>query len=78
MTLNQRQVLVMKIKEIRQLSDAELKNRAQDLKAELFNLRFQAATGSLDNPLRIRTVRREIAKVKTIEQERALGIRKEA
>ncbi len=68
----------MKIKEIRQLSDAELKNRAQDLKAELFNLRFQAATGSLDNPLRIRTVRREIAKVKTIEQERALGIRKEA
>lgn len=68
----------MKIKEIRQLSDAELTNRAKDLKAELFNLRFQAATGSLDNPLRIRTVRREIAKVKTIEQERALGIRKEA
>jgi len=68
----------MKIKEIRQLSDAELAARQKDLKAELFNLRFQAATGSLDNPLRIRTVRREIAKVKTIEQERALGIRKEA
>ncbi|MFR1323672.1 50S ribosomal protein L29 [Ezakiella peruensis] len=68
----------MKIKEIRQLSDAELVARQKDLKAELFNLRFQAATGSLDNPLRIRTVRREIAKVKTIEQERALGIRKEA
>ena len=66
----------MKIKEIRQLSDAELVARQKDLKAELFNLRFQAATGSLDNPLRIRTVRREIAKVKTIEQERALGIRK--
>ena len=68
----------MKIKEIRQLSDAELVARQKDLKAELFNLRSQAATGSLDNPLRIRTVRREIAKVKTIEQERALGIRKEA
>ena len=68
----------MKIKEIRQLSDAELVARQKELKAELFNLRFQAATGSLDNPLRIRTVRREIAKVKTIEQERALGIRKEA
>nr|WP_075574128.1 50S ribosomal protein L29 [Ezakiella massiliensis] len=68
----------MKIKEIRQLSDAELVARQKDLKAELFNLRFQAATGSLDNPLRIRTVRKEIAKVKTIEQERALGIRKEA
>ena len=68
----------MKIKEIRQLSDAELVARQKDLKAELFNLRFQAANGSLDNPLRIRTVRREIAKVKTIEQERALGIRNDA
>ncbi|MCI5674706.1 MAG: 50S ribosomal protein L29 [Ezakiella sp.] len=68
----------MKVKEIRQLSDAELKTKLNDLKVELFNLRFQAATGSLDNPLRIRVVRKEIAKIKTIEQERVLGIRKEA
>lgn len=68
----------MKINEIRQLSDAELSSKLQELKAELFNLRFQAVTGGLDNPMRIRTVRKEIAKIKTIESERALGIRKDA
>ncbi|MDO5716627.1 MAG: 50S ribosomal protein L29 [Tissierellia bacterium] len=68
----------MKVKEIRQLSDAELSIKLQDLKVELFNLRFQSATGQLDNPLRIRTVRKEIARVKTIQKERELGLRKEA
>lgn len=68
----------MKIKEIRQMSDAELSAKLQELKAELFNLRFQAVTGGLENPMRIRIVRKEIAKIKTIESERALGIRKEA
>lgn len=68
----------MKVKEIRQLSDAELSTKLQDLKVELFNLRFQSATGQLDNPLRIRTVRKEIARVKTIQKERELGLRKEA
>ena len=47
------------------------------LKAELFNLRFQLATGQLDNPLRIKTVRKDIARVKTIVKERELGIGKE-
>ena len=67
----------MKIKEVRQLSEVELNNRLTELKAELFNLRFQLATGQLDNPLRIKAVRKDIARVKTIVRERELGIGKE-
>jgi len=44
----------MKLKQIRELSDQELLQKEKDLKGELFNLRFQAATGQLDNPIRIR------------------------
>ena len=68
----------MKAKEIRQLSDKEINSRLLELKAELFNLRFQLATGQLDNPLRINSVRKDIARVKTIIRERELGIGKEA
>ncbi|MFA5577598.1 MAG: 50S ribosomal protein L29 [Tissierellaceae bacterium] len=67
----------MKAKEVRQLSEAELNNRLTELKTELFNLRFQLATGQLDNPSRIKTVRKDIARVKTIAKERELGIGKE-
>ncbi|MDD2447289.1 MAG: 50S ribosomal protein L29 [Tissierellia bacterium] len=67
----------MKAKEIRQMSEKELNKQLDDLKAELFNLRFQSATGQLDNPLRIKTVRKDIARVKTIVKERELGIGKE-
>ena len=67
----------MKVKEVRQLSEAELSNRLTELKAELFNLRFQLATGQLDNPLRVKAVRKDIARVKTIVRERELGIGKE-
>ncbi len=67
----------MKTKEIRQLSEVELNSKLADLKTELFNLRFQLATGQLDNPLRIKTVRKDIARVKTIIRERELGIGKE-
>lgn len=67
----------MKIKEVRQLSEVELNNKLSELKAELFNLRFQLATGQLDNPLRIKAVRKDIARVKTIVRERELGIGKE-
>ena len=70
-------VKLMKVKEVRQLSGAELSNRLTELKAELFNLRFQLATGQLDNPLKIKEVRKDIARVKTIIRERELGIRKE-
>ena len=67
----------MKVKEVRQLSEKELDGKLLELKAELFNLRFQLATGQLDNPLRIKTVRKDIARVKTIVRERELGIGKE-
>ncbi|HLR20685.1 MAG TPA: 50S ribosomal protein L29 [Tissierellaceae bacterium] len=67
----------MKAKEVRQLSGNELDDKLSELKAELFNLRFQLATGQLDNPLRINSVRKDIARVKTIMRERELGIGKE-
>ncbi|NLV76473.1 MAG: 50S ribosomal protein L29 [Tissierellia bacterium] len=67
----------MKANEIRQMTDAELDSKLLDLKNELFNLRFQLATGQLDNPMRIKAVRKDIARVKTIMRERELGIGKE-
>lgn len=67
----------MKAKEIRQMSDKELNEKLMDLKSELFNLRFQLATGQLDNPMRIKAVRKDIARIKTIMRERELGIGKE-
>ena len=60
----------MKLKQIRELSDQELLHKEKDLKGELFNLRFQAATGQLDNPMRIREVRKTIARIKTVLTER--------
>ena len=54
----------MKLKQIRDLSDQELLQKEKDLRGELFNLRFQAATGQLDNPMRIRKVRKTIARIK--------------
>lgn len=68
----------MKASEIRKLNDSEINAKLSDLKEELFNLRFQSATGQLYNPMRIREVKRDIARVKTIATERELGIRKEA
>lgn len=66
----------MKVKQIRDLSDDELMQKIKDLKGELFNLRFQAATGQLDNPMRIREVRKTIARIKTVLTERQLERRK--
>lgn len=66
----------MKADEIRELTADELNGRLADLKEELFNLRFQAVTGQLDNPARVRLVRKDIARVKTIMRERELGIRR--
>lgn len=77
MTLKKRVVKLMKVKEIRQFSEKELNGRLLELKAELFNLRFQLATGQLDNPLKVSSVRKDIARVKTIIRERELGIGKE-
>ena len=63
----------MKAKEIRNRSTEELTNELADLKEELFNLRFQHATGQLENPLRIREVKRSYARVKTILREREIN-----
>jgi large subunit ribosomal protein L29 len=59
-------------KEVRELSDAELAGKVKSLKEELFNLRFQLATRQLDNPMRIRDVKKDIARVKTIQREREI------
>ena len=63
----------MKAKELRDMEAAELLKKLEGLKEELFNLRFQLATNQLENPMRIREVRRDIARVKTILKERELG-----
>ena len=65
----------MKPNEIRDLSNDEQSNKLKELKEELFNLRFQHATGQLENPMRIREVKRSIAQVKTIQREVELQIR---
>lgn len=64
----------MKATELRGLSVDELEGRIDQLKDELFNLRFQLATGQLENPMRIRQVRKDIARAKTILRQRELGI----
>ena len=61
-----------KIKELRELDDKDLALRLDDSTKELFNLRFQLATGRLDNVTRIRTIRREIAQVRTLQTERGI------
>ena len=60
--------------ELRELTDEELTDRLRESKEELFNLRFQMATGQLDNHRRLRTVRQEIARVYTVLRERELGL----
>ena len=60
--------------ELRELNAEELVARAREAKAELFNLRFQMATGQLDNNRRLRTVRHDIARVYTVMRERELGL----
>ena len=62
----------MKANELRKLSTEELTAKEKALKEELFNLRFQQATGQLRNPLRIRECKRDIARVKTVVCERRL------
>ena len=66
----------MKVEKLRTQSDAELNKMLVDLKAQLFNLRFSNATGSLQNPLAINTCKKDIAKVMTVLKERELGISK--
>jgi large subunit ribosomal protein L29 len=60
--------------ELRELSADELATRLREAKEELFNLRFQVATGQLDNNRRLQIVRRDIARIYTIMRERELGL----
>ncbi len=63
----------MKTTEIRQLNDMELANRLDDAYQEMFNLRFQRASGQLTNTARVREVRKSIARIKTVLRERELA-----
>ena len=63
----------MESSEIRELSEEELSTKLNDLVESLFNFRFQHKTGQLDNPQRIKQVRRDIARIKTIKRERNIG-----
>ena len=63
----------MNIKEIRDKSNTELLNEIESLKEELFNLRFQQATGQLENPARMKEVKKTIARIKTVITERELS-----
>ena len=63
----------MKAKEIRDLTTEELLNKIEELKAELYNLRFANATGNLEKPSKIQEIRKTIARIKTIIRERELN-----
>jgi large subunit ribosomal protein L29 len=62
----------MKASDMMDLTDNELNQKVSELKEELFNLRFQLATGQLDNTSRIKLVRKDIARVKTVLRERQI------
>ena len=60
----------MRARELRDLTDDELEHRLLDARQELFNLRFQSATGALENSARLKLAKREIARILTIQHER--------
>ena len=62
----------MKVKEIRELTSAEIQSKIVSCKEELFNLRFQQATGNLDKPSKIKDLRHTVARLKTVLREREL------
>jgi large subunit ribosomal protein L29 len=64
---------MMRARELRELSVDELSHKERDLKEELFNLRFQRATGQLENLMRLTQVKRDIARVKTVLREKEKG-----
>ena len=65
----------MKANEIREMNSEEQKEKLASLKEELFNLRFQHATGQLENPMRIKELKKSIARIKTVQREAELGLR---
>ena len=65
----------MKVRELREMSADEVKHRLEELHEEAFNLRFQHVSGQLTTPIRLREVRRDIAKAHTVLKEHEIGIR---
>lgn len=63
----------MKISEIKSLTNEDLKIKLKDLKSELFNLRFQLAVNQLENPMRIKAVKKDIARVLTVLRENSIN-----
>ena len=63
----------MELKKIREMSEAELNSELVRMKKDLFNLRFQHVTGKLENPIKMRETKRDIARVKTIIREKELA-----
>lgn len=66
----------MKASKVRDMTNEELNRTISELKTELFNLRFQQATGQLQNPVRLNQCKKDIARVKTILHERELGLKR--
>ncbi len=64
---------MVKTKELREMSNEQLIKKISECKEELFNLRFSQATGNLEKPSRLRELRKQVAKMKTILRERELG-----
>lgn len=62
----------MKAGELKEMTNEELLNKEGELKNELFNLRFQAASGQIENPMRIKAVKKDIARIETILREKEL------
>jgi large subunit ribosomal protein L29 len=62
----------MKVNDVRDMSVEELNQKLASLKEELFNLRFQLATGQLENPMRIKEVKKTIARIKTVQREQEI------
>ncbi len=67
----------MKMEDIKKMTDAEINKKIEELKVELFNLRFAASTGSLEKPHRVSMLRHDVARLKTVLRERELeGLKK--
>lgn len=69
-------VMLMRADELRDMTELELAQKLREFKEELFNLRFQHATAQLDNPMRIKEVKKNIARVKTVLREKELDIKR--
>ena len=68
----------MKASKVRELTVEELVNKEKDLREELFRLRFQHVTGQLENPIRLRVLRRELARVITVRKEKTVGTKQDS